>query len=222
MVSPGRAETRPTNRRWRVLVPAGFGLALTLLFFCWLAEEVLERHTQQFDQGVRDAIHQYASPKLTAFMRDVTHLGDWTVVLPVVLCLWGIFSARGARAYVRLLLITMTGAVVLENVLKLIFHRARPDPFFIAKPPSYSFPSGHALVSLCFYFLLAGMLNLQLKKQWQRIAVWIVASIVVVLIGLSRIYLGVHWPSDVLAGYAAAVVWMGTVRLVAPKGENRR
>ena len=83
-----------------------------------------------------------------------------------------------------------------------------------------AFPSGHALVSFCFYGVLAGMLNLQLKTQWQRIGVWIVAGTIVVLIGLSRIYLGVHWPSDVLAGYAAAIVWMGTVRLVAPKGTS--
>ena len=220
MVSTGRDETRPFNHRWRTLVPAGLGLALAFLFFCWLAEEVLERHTQRFDQGVRDAVHQYASPKLTAFMRGVTHLGDWTVVLPAVLFLWGIFSSRGAKAYVRLLLITMLGAVILESSLKLVFHRARPDPFFIAKPPSYSFPSGHALVSLCFYGVLAGMLSLQLKEQWQRIALWTAASTLVVLIGLSRIYLGVHWPSDVLAGYAAAIVWMGTVRLVAPKRDS--
>jgi undecaprenyl-diphosphatase len=151
-------------------------------------------------------------------MRGVTQLGDWTAVLPAVLILLGIFSSRGAKDYVRLLLLTMIGAVVLDSALKLVFRRARPDPFFIAKPPSYSFPSGHSLVSLCFYGLVAGMLSLRLEKRWQRVVVWAAAALVVGMIGLSRIYLGVHWPSDVLAGYAAAIVWMGTVRRLAPRG----
>jgi len=216
-------ERRPSNYRWQSVVPVGLGLALACLaFFSWLAQEVLEWHTQQFDNTVRATVHQHASPALTWFMRGVTHLGDWTVVLPAVLVLWGIFSLRGGRDYVRLLLLTMTGALVLDSALKLVFHRARPDPFFIAKPPSYSFPSGHSLISLCFYGLLAGMLSLRLKKRWQRVVVWAAAALVVGMIGLSRIYLGAHWPSDVLAGYAAAIVWMGTVRRLAPRGTAPR
>jgi undecaprenyl-diphosphatase len=212
-------ERKPSNYRWQSVVPVGLGLAFACLaLFSWLAEEVLERHTQEFDNTVRATVHQHASPALTGFMRGVTHLGDWTAVLPAVLLLWGIFSWRGARDYVRLLLLTVTGAQVLDSALKLVFQRTRPDPFFIAKPQSSSFPSGHSLISLCFYGLLAGMLTPRLKKRWQRVAVWAAAALVVGMIGLSRVYLGVHWPSDVLAGYAAAIVWMGTVRRLAPRG----
>jgi undecaprenyl-diphosphatase len=116
----------------------------------------------------------------------------------------------------------MAGAGVLDGTLKLAFHRLRPDPFFGAKPTTYSFPSGHALISFCFYGLIAGMVNFQLEKRWQRALVWCAAGLLIGMIGLSRIYLGVHWPTDVVAGYAAAMIWMGSVGVMARRVEARR
>jgi undecaprenyl-diphosphatase len=116
----------------------------------------------------------------------------------------------------------MIGAGILDGVLKLAFHRLRPDPFFGVKPTTYSFPSGHALIALCFYGLVAGMLSFHLEKRWQRAVVWSAAGLIIGLVGMSRIYLGVHWPSDVLAGYSAALIWMGAVRVLALRVEARR
>ena len=98
----------------------------------------------------------------------------------------------------------------------------RPDPFFMPKPSTYSFPSGHALISLCFYGLLAGTLTHDMRSKWHRVLVWCAAAVLITLIGLSRVYLGVHWPSDVIAGYAAALIWMGAVRMVVLRLEARR
>ncbi|HMC29816.1 MAG TPA: phosphatase PAP2 family protein, partial [Candidatus Angelobacter sp.] len=78
-------------------------------------------------------------------------------------------------------------------------------------PNSYSFPSGHALTSLCFYGVMAGLLSARIKSLPWRIALWTAAVLLIIAIGLSRIYLGVHYPSDVLAGYLAATVWVSAV-----------
>ena len=210
-----------SNSRWLAVIPVSLGLAVaSLLLFAWLGEEVFSQGIQRFDERVRFAVHQLTSPPLTAAMRTITNLGDWQVILSGSLLLLLFLWYRGAGDYVRLLIITMAGAGILDGVLKLAFHRPRPDPFFAAKPGSYSFPSGHALVSLCFYSLVAGMFSLHSQKAWQRLIAWTAAAVLVGCIGFSRVYLGVHWPSDVLAGYAAAIVWMGAVRLVAKKQQE--
>lgn len=207
-----------SNGRWLAVIPVSLGLAVaSLLFFAWLAEEVLAQRIQFFDDSVRAAIHQHASAPLTAAMRFVTDVGDWQVILSACVLLLLFLWYRGAWDYLRMVAVTMTGAGILDGVLKLVFHRPRPDPFFAPKPDTYSFPSGHALVSLCFYGLLTGMIAFHAQKRWQKWMVWILGAILIASIGFSRIYLGVHWPSDVLAGYAAAVVWMGAVRLLARK-----
>lgn len=211
-------------KTWPAMIPASLGLAaVALLCFGWLTEEVLERGTARFDSSVRELVHQFAAPPVTAVFRFVTNLGDWPVVMFATLALLFFFLYRGDRDHASVVLVTMTGAGILDATLKLAFHRLRPDPFFGgAKPTTYSFPSGHALISFCFYGLIAGMLSFYLKKPWQRGLTWSIAAVLIALIGLSRIYLGVHWPSDVLAGYAAAIIWMGAVRVMASRVEARR
>jgi undecaprenyl-diphosphatase len=224
MSRPANSNSHPrANGNWAVVIPVSLGLAtVSLLLFSWLAEEVVKQGSDRLDSSIRFLVHQQASPLLTAIMRFVTDLGNWPVILLGTLGLLFIFWYRRDGDHSCLLLVTMLGAGILDGVLKLAFHRPRPDPFFAAKPSTYSFPSGHALISLCFYGLIAGTLSLQLHKHWQRAVVWCAAGLIVGLIGLSRIYLGVHWPSDVLAGYAAALIWMGAVRVLARKMEERR
>lgn len=224
MPHPAGSTRQPrANGTWATVIPVSLGLAtVSLLLFSWLADEILKRGTDRFDDGVRSLIHQHASAPLTAIMGFVTNLGDWPVILFGSVGLLLLFWYRRDGDHILLLLVTMVGAGLLDAVLKLAFHRPRPDPFFGVKPSTYSFPSGHALISLCFYGLIAGMLSFRLHTRWQRAVAWSAAGLIVGLIGLSRIYLGVHWPSDVLAGYAAAVIWMGAVRVLARKMEERR
>jgi undecaprenyl-diphosphatase len=108
----------------------------------------------------------------------------------------------------------MFGEVILLFALKASFHRARPEPFFNYElPASFSFPSGHSLSSFCFYGVLAWLITARMKNHNLKMLVWFLAVLLVLFIGLSRIYLGVHYPSDVLAGYAAGLVWIVTVSL---------
>jgi undecaprenyl-diphosphatase len=98
--------------------------------------------------------------------------------------------------------------------LKLAFHRPRPVAFFGSTPSSYSFPSGHALGSFCFYGILAAILATRVRGRGAKFCVWMAAVLLVAMIGVSRIYLGVHYPSDVIAGYCAGAVWVGAIGIL--------
>ena len=105
------------------------------------------------------------------------------------------------------------GAEALDTLLKLLFRRARPEVFFgLTAPRTYSFPSGHSMLSACFFGVLAALVTIRMASYARKLAVWAAATLATLLIGLSRVYLGVHYPSDVLAGYAAAVIWVLSVR----------
>ena len=217
-----RPERQLLNKRWTAVIPVSLGLSIaSLVLFSWLAGEVLRKHTDRFDDTVRSVIHDYASPGFTALMRFVTNLGDWQVVMTATLLLFFYLWYRRDHTHILVAFVTMLGAGILDASLKLAFHRLRPDPFFAPKPSTYSFPSGHALISLCFYGLVAGTLAHDMDAKWQRVLTWSLSSLLVAMIGLSRVYLGVHWPSDVIAGYAAALIWMGAVRVMAVRLEGR-
>jgi undecaprenyl-diphosphatase len=196
----------------RLAAPLIVGLVcavVSLVLFAALAEEMLEGETRQFDTAVRQFVHSRSSVPLTAAMKFVTFLGSplfvWIAAISGCIALW--FTGQPRKAL--LIAITVIGGGLLLWVLKLSFHRQRPEPFFdIHLPASYSFPSGHALLSFCLYGAGAALFSADLKKRWVRIAIWTGAAVLVLSIGLSRIYLGVHYPSDVLAGYLGAVVWV--------------
>jgi undecaprenyl-diphosphatase len=215
------------KRKWGELslsLVLGLAAAIAaLLFFAWLANEVWEGELQHFDEVTRVAIHQLASPTLTAAMRSISFLGS-TVFLTTgtsLIVIW--FALRHWRREAILFAITMIGAALLNTTLKLTFKRSRPVPYFnLLAPESYSFPSGHALASFCFYGALAAILSNRIKQRSVRIIVWVSCGLMVLLIGFSRIYLGVHYTTDVLAGYSAALIWVVVVRFAELQLARRR
>ena len=197
----------------RQLIAGYLAAAAALLFLGWLARDVVQRQTIDLDAAVRGGLHSLASPGLTAFFRAITWLGSEVFLVPFgALVVWRL-AAAGRRHGAVLLVVAALGGEVLDQILKLSFHRGRPAPYFgYALPSTYSFPSGHAMVSACFFGVLAAVLTAGVRSRAARVAVWAVAAGLVLLIGLSRIYLGVHYPSDVAAGYCAAIVWVAAVR----------
>jgi undecaprenyl-diphosphatase len=183
---------------------------LALFLFAWLGNEMLEGDTRHFDQIVRVWVHRYASPGMTSAMTAISLLGYNLLIVELVIALAVFAKLRWWRAAVWLT-VAMTGSLVLDLALKYIYHRTRPTAYFGIAPHSYSFPSGHALCSFCFYGVLAGLLSARTKPLIWKLLIWITAATLVIAIGLSRIYLGVHYPSDVVAGYLAATVWVGTI-----------
>jgi undecaprenyl-diphosphatase len=174
---------------------------IALLCAIWLALEVTRGNTAAFDTETRTWLHASASPELTRLLEAATVLGSQAVVLAVAGCgaLGLLFVGRRDRAL--LIVIAMAGGELLLSILKMQFHRARPEPFFgVQLPQSYTFPSGHALLSVCCY----GMLATFIGRRW----VWIAAALLILTIGFSRVYLGVHHASDVIAGHLVAIAWL--------------
>jgi len=197
-----------------LLLGALLAAATALVVFGWLAEEMLEGDTQHFDEFVRTALHQFAAPRLTQLMQVFSFLGSVAAVTTlclVAICVSLYFHRTRTAA---LLAITMLGVAALDVALKYAFHRPRPAAFFGATPNSYSFPSGHALGSFCLYGMLAAILSARARGRGAKFCVWMAAVSLVGMIGFSRVYLGVHYPSDVIAGYCAAAVWVGAVSYV--------
>jgi undecaprenyl-diphosphatase len=191
----------------------GFGAAgLAFYLFADLANEVMDQETQALDLSVLHGLRQFASPTLDMLARALSVMGS-EVVLGLLILLTGVFLYRRRWGAAASLLITTVGAQLLNNLLKAGFERPRPTPLdgFIAAQ-AYSFPSGHAMVSTAFYLFLA-YLAWRTVRGWQR-PVWIAATLLLVLgIGLSRLYLGVHYLTDVIGGYIAGFLWADTVIL---------
>lgn len=194
---------------------AGLAAAVAALaLFAWLAERVVRHQTMPFDAAVRGELHGLASPPLTDAFLVVTWLGSHWFLIPFGAVLVWRLAAAGRKRTAVLYVVVTAGAELLLQTLKLVFHRPRPPVFFgLEDPETYSFPSGHAMLSACFFGVAAAILTASMRSRGRRFPVWACAALLSLAIGTSRIYLGMHYPSDVLAGYAAAVVWVAAVRL---------
>ena len=186
-----------------------------LILFAWLSEQVFEGSLQQFDSRTRMLAHGFSTPLLTRLMQALTFLGSIGFLFVLFLVFIAVFLAAGWKRAAIWLCVAIGGSVVLDVSLKLAFRRARPVPFFGTAPLTYSFPSGHALSSFCFYGVLAGLCCARIQSRAARILIWIATSFLVAGIGLSRIYLGVHYPTDVIAGYLAGAIWVSALLFAA-------
>jgi undecaprenyl-diphosphatase len=200
---------KPPQSRTLIL---GLLLAAAALSFAWLAEGVLHGRTQRFDDHVRMLVHGHANPALTAAMRGLSQVGSPASLIALGALVIIFFVRAGRPRTAILFIIAILGAELLDQLLKLLFHRTRPVAFFgLAEPIGYSFPSGHSLVSCVFFGVLAAFAAARTESRARRWLYYIVAALMIGAIGFSRIYLGVHYLSDVLAGYAGAIVWVFSV-----------
>ena len=185
---------------------------VAFLLLSWLAREMLQGETARFDALVRGSVNAAASPRRTSIMRFASEFGGPTRLMilgSVVLA--GFLLKRWYRGAI-LLAVTFGGAALLDFLLKQLFGRTRPAPFFDHPvPSSYSFPSGHALFAFVFFGTFAVLLAQRVRNPAARTAIVAAAAVCVLMIGISRIYLGVHYPSDVVAGYLIALVWIVVV-----------
>jgi undecaprenyl-diphosphatase len=219
----------PTNKkRWFQLVSLSLLLGLAaaigaLVFFGWLADEVLEGETRHFDEVTRAAVHQFATPVLTTIMRGFSFVGSTLALTVASIVVVARLIMRKLSLEAKLFALTMLGGALLNMTLKLAFKRARPEPFFnLSVPETYSFPSGQSLMSACFFGALAALLTARIQRRRVRIVIWIFATSMFLLIGLSRIYLGVHHTTDVIAGFTAALIWVLMIRLVELQLKRKR
>jgi len=181
-----------------------------LLAFGKLAGEVLSNDFLAFDRVVSDYISQLNGPRMTQAMQGITVMGSAVTLIflaLLIICYFGKFLNH--RFAINMVITALAGSWLSNEFLKAVFQRSRPPELMrLIDISGYSFPSGHAMVSFAFYGLLIYLLWFnsgagKLKYFW---AVFL--SALVLAIGMSRIYLGVHYPSDVVAGFAAGGVWL--------------
>lgn len=162
------------------------------------------------DLWLMEAMHDSLDPNnpigpswLEGVIRDVTALGSNTIIAAVTIASAAFMIATGRTGPGVLLATTMLGAFLLNQVLKSVFQRERPD--FISDSvqiESSSFPSSHAMLGAALYLLLAAIAAREIAEPRIRVAIFLLGAGIVVAVGCSRVYLGAHWPSDVLAGWA--------------------
>ena len=207
-VLPDHEEPSPAGVRnpSRILWAAGVGaVAIALMLVAGL---VISHRAFAFDQRIIVALHGAGPPWVRKVMIDITALGGGTVLTMVVAATAGLLLVR--RLWVTALLIvcaTLSGSLVVD-LLKAQFGRARPAIVdHIVQVGGQSFPSGHAANSAICYITLAALLTQVTRGHATRRYVLVLAILLVGAIGASRVYLGVHWPSDVLAGWSFGTLW---------------
>lgn len=178
---------------------------ISLLAFFLLANEISDKASLFFDQPILLFVHSFASPFLNAFFTTVTHLGESIYILIVAMILAAYFAYKRAYQKAVVLLLSMGGIVVANTVLKFIFQRDRPTLWaHLVSETNFSFPSGHAMISIGFAMALVAIF----WNTKYRVITIVLAAIGTLLVGLSRLYLGVHYPSDILAGWCVSVAWV--------------
>jgi undecaprenyl-diphosphatase len=192
------------------MLVAGLIVALISLWaLSGLAEEVLEGETLRFDEGVLHWIAGYTSTRMDGLALEITALGSWLVVLAIAVIAATLLALMGERWYALLLCIAVSGAWIIGPALKILFDRQRPQVVEWRVPHAglSSFPSGHSTMGMVLFLTVAYVIHRLARRHWVTIVVMAAGTITVALIGLSRLYLGVHYPSDVLAGYAVGFAW---------------
>jgi undecaprenyl-diphosphatase len=205
---PARILARYVSQLGVELIAGLAILTASAWVFGVLAEDVVEGDTH-VDTRLAAWLHERATPALTEFFEAVTFLGNVPVLFAVAAVAAAVLWRLRERNELQLLVLAVVGAEILTVGLKLGFQRERPffsDP--LATESTYSFPSGHSSVSLAVYGTLGFIAARHLPSFSTRIAALSAAALLVLLIGFSRLYLGVHFLTDVIAGFSVGLAWV--------------
>lgn len=193
-----------------------FQLSKAILFcaiffagFCYLAYSISVNGFLTLDDTVISIVQGWESPILTNLMKFFTTIGSANVVILTSLgILFFLYKVLNYRSELVLFIVVMIGSPVLNWLLKAIFQRARPDLQRLIDIGGYSFPSGHAMNAFTFYGILSFLLWRHISTKWGRSLLIVISTLMILMIGISRIYLGVHYPSDILGGYLGSGCWL--------------
>lgn len=185
-------------------------IVLVILFgylFIEIAEDLMEEDLKPFDFTVIEMIQSNISDKLTVIMKGITFFGgqEWLITATAI---GGIILFFTYRRYGIYLVLTVAGGGMFNLLLKHLFERERPSFYRIIEAQGYSFPSGHSMSSFIFFTACAVILVKISKNTLADVLISLFFCLLVLSIGISRIYLGVHYPSDVIAGFAGGGFWI--------------
>ena len=205
---------RSGRKEFVVLLVAG-AFCLSLWGFLELADDAPEGDYEELETRIMRSLRDPADPSIPLgpwwsgeVARDITALGGATVVILMTCLVVGYLLLRRAYGATLLVVVAITGGYILSNTLKTLFARPRPSVVpHLSEVVSASFPSGHSMVSSVVYLTLGVLLARTVARRVERIYFIVASILLTVLIGLSRVYLGVHYPTDVLAGWSAGMAW---------------
>ncbi len=199
------------------------GIAAGLWFFAELADEVMEQDTESFDTAVLLGLRDRSNPQdplgsrwFEEIMRDFTALGGIGVLTLVASASIGFLLLQKQTGAALFVACSVSGGVITSMSLKSLFARPRPDLVPHGSIVySASFPSGHSMMAAATFLTLGGLLARVQPSVRMKAYILMLAMILTFLVGVSRVYLGVHWPTDVLAGWTLGAVWAVFCWLIA-------
>ena len=210
------------RHEWATYLALGI-IASSIWVFAEIADEVIEGETHTFDEKIllsmrnpQDRSDPIGPEWLEEMGRDFTALGGMGVLIVLTLAVCGGLLLQKKYHAMFLVFIAIVGGLILSLILKQQFERPRPE---LVSHGSYvftaSFPSGHSMLSAVTYLTLAALLARFHSRVSFKVYIMLVAMFLTILVGISRVYLGVHWPTDVLAGWAAGAAWATVCSLTA-------
>lgn len=187
------------------------------------AGEFRERHIfARWDWQIAQYFLSVRSDFLTAIMKSITFFGDAKFVIAAMIII--LFSLTFNKKYVYSIALSLSAAVSFATsfLLKDIFSRPRPQGHQLIVESGFSFPSGHAIIAVALYGMLAYFLVKYFENKYAKIVVGFVGFAVIAAIGVSRVYLGVHWPSDVIGSYIFGGIWLGIIIWLVRKSAQEK
>ncbi len=182
--------------------------AIVLWAGVFLARFLMWHWLLPFEESCLLTFKSWANPTLDRYMSMVTYLAQGEITIPLLIFIGGILLYRNETSAALVLAIGLCGSWLLNGIFKSFFQRKRPDLWASPdRPMDYSYPSGHSMSAISFYGLLAADFTNYLNVSLVITAA--LASVITLGVGFSRLYLGVHWPTDVLSGWIAGGIWLG-------------
>lgn len=192
--------------RYRIMI---FSIAFPTMLFIRLSAELMENGLTAFDQNIYNFLSRFISKDVTPVMVGMTYLGSAPVLIFIAILSYIILRKNQKYfLYGHFIAANLSITWLFDEVFKLAFQRQRPDILRMIEASGFSFPSGHSMVSMSFYGLLLYFIYINTKNSLRRYIYTAIFSLLIISIGISRIYLGVHYASDVLAGFSAGFAWL--------------
>lgn len=188
-----------TNYKWILFL-------ICLILFIFLSGKVIEYQIMKQDITFYNILRKYfIKDSITPYMKIITNFGGATCLITITILLLILIKNK------KIGLITLTNLVVitiLNQILKIVLKRPRPTEFRIINETGYSFPSGHSMISMAFYGLLIYLIYKKIKNKYLKATLIIILLLLILAIGISRIYLGVHYVSDVIGGFLISISYL--------------
>ena len=200
-----KIKTKIKNNRYIIYISIPFLLIILLI----TAKVIAGRELYIDKLAYQIFIEKLRNDKLTTFMKLATKLSNPEImiviaIISIIICIKLIKNKKLSLG----IILNLAGITIINQILKFIFRRERPIGYRLIEMSGYSFPSGHAMVSLAFYGLLIYITKRLVKNKYLKILLITLNIAIIILIGVSRIYLGVHYLSDVLTGYSISIIYL--------------